>query len=434
MSNHERNRAIFHALSYIDSLKADAELDTENIEVGVQCLTEAFKLNLHDAQQQELYLKQESLNASFEKIFTAGLKSSGLLSAESQFSTEQDPIIKKNPELWSKWVKKLEEKGFFSGAAVGSKEYHDRMAKALGKFKAKFGDVRVEECKPQREFSEAIETKANEMKNRGNAALNAGDYQLAAKHYREALELSPNGPSSHIYHSNLAASLMYMQKFDEAISHCEAAIAIDPKFLKAYNRMGAAQIQLKDYQGAIDSFRRGLEIDESNAPCKAGLEEAEKLLQQSQSAAQPSSARTPAGGMPDLSSLAGMLGGGGGGLAGLLNNPAMQQMASSMMQNPQMMQMAQNLMQNPSMLGGMLGQMGNGGNNAAPPAAESAPASFPGRDALINNPQVQAARSDPDMQDFFRDLDADGPSAVMRHTSNPKVATLVQNVMGNMQS
>lgn len=172
--------------------------------------------------------------------------------------------------------------------------------------------------------------------------MNAGDYQLAAKHYRQALEFCPNGPSSHIYHSNLAASLMYMQNYDEAINHCEAAIAMDPKFLKAYNRMGAAQIQMKDYQGAIDSFRRGLEIDESNASCKAGLEEAEQLLRQSQSAAQSSSVATPPSGMPDLSSLAGMLGGGGGGgggLAGLLNNPAMQQMASSMMQNPQMMQM-----------------------------------------------------------------------------------------------
>jgi small glutamine-rich tetratricopeptide repeat-containing protein alpha len=75
----------------------------------------------------------------------------------------------------------------------------------------------------------------------------------------------------------------------------------------------------------------------------------------------PGGAGAGAGGMPDLSSLAGMLGGGGGGAGGmpdlgaLMQNPMMRQMASQMMSNPDMMN---NLM---SRFGGAGGAGGAGG-------------------------------------------------------------------------
>lgn len=128
------------------------------------------------------------------------------------------------------------------------------------------------------------------------------------------------------------------------VTHSEQSIALKPAYVKAYSRMGHAYVQLKDFDGAVDAFRRGLEVDSSNAACKDGLAEAERKRRQLQTSAAPSGgagagAGAGAGGMPDLSGLASMLGGGGGGLADLMSNPALQQMASSMMQNPAMMQM-----------------------------------------------------------------------------------------------
>jgi len=38
------------------------------------------------------------------------------------------------PQLWRKWVASLRQRGFFDGAAEGSKEYRARMAKARTKF------------------------------------------------------------------------------------------------------------------------------------------------------------------------------------------------------------------------------------------------------------------------------------------------------------
>ncbi|ETI50719.1 hypothetical protein, variant [Phytophthora nicotianae CJ01A1] len=336
---------------------------------------------------------------------------------------DEDPVVKKHPELWKKWVAKLESKGFFKDAAPGSSEHATRTNKALAKFKEKFGDVKPELSKEEKE------AKAEEVKAQGNAALSRQDYEGAAKLYREALQLSSDGPSSHIYHSNLAAALMYLGKYTEVIDHCEQSIALKPSYVKAYSRMGSAQVQLKDFDGAIDTFRRGLEVDSTNAACRDGLAEAERKRRQVQTTPAASAPAGGAGGMPDLSNLASMLGGGGGGLADLMNNPQMMQMAQNMMQNPQMMQMAQNMMQNPDMLNNLMGGLGGAGG----PAPGAGAGGMPDMSGLMNSPELIAARSDPDLADFFRDVDNEGPSAATRHMSNPKVSQLMQNVMSRMQ-
>ncbi|TMW60116.1 hypothetical protein Poli38472_000158 [Pythium oligandrum] len=430
--------ALFNALAWIERTKHDAGVDTENIEVGLQCLAEAFKLNLHDAEHKNAY---EVVGAtSFPEIFTAGMEALGLATKGSDDSVDQDPVVTKNPDLWKKWLAKLDDKGFFNGAPVGSDEYKTRTKKALGKFKEKFGDVKPAAPSLTKEQKEA---KAEELKAQGNSALNGGDYEKAAKLYKEAITLSSDGPNSHIYYSNHAAALMYLGKYHEVVDNCEKSIELKPSYVKAYSRMGSAQLHLKDFHGAIDSFRRGLEVDSSNAACRDGLADAERKLNQQQGVANTSAGSNNAsgaggmggmGGMPDLGGLASMLGGGGGGLADLMNNPAMMQMAQSMMQNPAMMQMAQNVMQNPDMLSSMMNNLGGGGGGAGAGAggAGGMPDMAGMANAIRNSPELMAARSDPDLQDFFRDVDQEGPSAAMRHMSNPKVSQLIQNAMARM--
>lgn len=212
--------------------------------------------------------------------------------------------------------------------------------------------------------NEEREAKAEEVKGQGNAALSAQEYGNAVTLYTQALEYSAKGPKSHIYHANIAAALTHKGEFTTVLEHCEKAIDLMPTYVKSYSRMGYAHLQLGDFEAAVESYRRGLEVDPSNAACKEGLTEAESKQQVT---AVPDAAPGPGAGMPDLSSLAGMLGGAGGGmdgLAGMMNNPQMQQMAQGMMQNPQMMQMAQNMMQNPEMLQNLMGSMGRG---AGPP-------------------------------------------------------------------
>ncbi|ETN11595.1 hypothetical protein PPTG_10432 [Phytophthora nicotianae INRA-310] len=415
---------LFNALAWVDALKSRDGVNSQQVDSALTSLTEAFGVNVHDAEQK----RQLAVNgeASFDEIFAAGLKALNLetgTTGEAKSMADEDPVVKKHPELWKKWVAKLESKGFFKDAAPGSSEHATRTNKALAKFKEKFGDVKPELSKEEKE------AKAEEVKAQGNAALSRQDYEGAAKLYRETLQLSSDGPSSHIYHSNLAAALMYLGKYTEVIDHCEQSIALKPSYVKAYSRMGSAQVQLKDFDGAIDTFRRGLEVDSTNAACRDGLAEAERKRRQVQTTPAASAPAGGAGGMPDLSNLASMLGGGGGGLADLMNNPQMMQMAQNMMQNPQMMQMAQNMMQNPDMLNNLMGGLGGAGG----PAPGAGAGGMPDMSGLMNSPELIAARSDPDLADFFRDVDNEGPSAATRHMSNPKVSQLMQNVMSRMQ-
>lgn len=91
------------------------------------------------------------------------------------------------------------------------------------------------------------------------------------------------------------------------------------------------------------------------------------------------------------------------------------------MQNPDMMS---------NMMSGMGGMGGAGAGAAAPPAA---PSGMPDMSRVMNSPEVLAARSDPDLQEFFHDVDTQGPSAAMRHMSNPKVSQMLQSIMSRVQ-
>jgi small glutamine-rich tetratricopeptide repeat-containing protein alpha len=100
------------------------------------------------------------------------------------------------------------------------------------------------------------------------------------------------------------------------------------------------------------AFEKGLELDPSNKVMQQSLMTSKQkavnhgVAESSNTGASARSTGTSssggAGGMPDLSSLLGGAGGAGGGmpeLSSILNNPAMMNMATQMMQNPEMMRM-----------------------------------------------------------------------------------------------
>lgn len=144
-----------------------------------------------------------------------------------------------------------------------------------------------------------------------------------------------------------------------AVQDCEKALALDPAYSKAYSRLGLAQFSLGNYEEAVAAYKKGLELDPNNAIMKQSLETAESHLQPNAAAttarSAPAAAAAAPGGMPDL--------------GGLLNNPALMQMAGQMMQNPQMASMMQGLMG---------GAGGAGGSGGAPNLSE-----------LMNNPQLR---------------------------------------------
>ncbi|KAF8225811.1 TPR-like protein [Tricholoma matsutake] len=76
---------------------------------------------------------------------------------------------------------------------------------------------------------------AEKHKQSGNSYMSSKEFDEAIDAYNKAINLNPTNP---VYFSNRAAA--YSSKGDHlsAISDAEQAIAVDPRFVKAYHRLG----------------------------------------------------------------------------------------------------------------------------------------------------------------------------------------------------
>jgi small glutamine-rich tetratricopeptide repeat-containing protein alpha len=76
---------------------------------------------------------------------------------------------------------------------------------------------------------------AEKSKQAGNAQMSSKEYDAAIESYNKAVSLDSTNP---VYYSNRAAA--YSSKGDHlaAVGDAEKAISVDPKFVKAYHRLG----------------------------------------------------------------------------------------------------------------------------------------------------------------------------------------------------
>jgi len=109
---------------------------------------------------------------------------------------------------------------------------------------------------------------AEEAKQRGNVHFRAKEFSKAVIEYEDAVKRAPKNAT---IRNNLAAALCKIMDFNGAKRQIEEAIALDPTYVKAWARKGDIEVVMKENHKAIDSYRKGLEIDPENATCKEGL-------------------------------------------------------------------------------------------------------------------------------------------------------------------
>ncbi|KAF2199867.1 hypothetical protein GQ43DRAFT_375239, partial [Delitschia confertaspora ATCC 74209] len=192
---------------------------------------------------------------------------------------------------------------------------------------------------------------AEKLKGLGNQAMQKKDYKSAIEYYTKALDIVPLNP---IYLSNRAAAYSGSGKHEEAKNDAEMAVAADPKYSKAWSRLGLAKFALGDAKGSMEAYKAGMDAEGGGSDVmRRGYETAKKKYEEeggdvgAPDAGTRSAPGGSTGGMPDLSSLASMLGGGGGGGGGMPD-------IGALLQNPMMRQMAQNIMSNPEALSGIM--------------------------------------------------------------------------------
>ncbi|TPX55954.1 hypothetical protein PhCBS80983_g04906 [Powellomyces hirtus] len=119
---------------------------------------------------------------------------------------------------------------------------------------------------------------SDEARELGNECFKKSDWPDAVKHYTEAIKRNDADPRNY---SNRAACYIKLMAFPEAEKDCDAALALDPAFIKAYIRKAAILFAKRDYMKSIDMCNEAkakdvdnkhtTEIDAQIMKCYAGL-------------------------------------------------------------------------------------------------------------------------------------------------------------------
>ncbi len=369
---------LFQIVEYLQGLKIQNGVSSD----GIDAITSLIETEFSQPQSAESFTKFSFYPLGLAEIFDAGVKSLGLQSCADSLAE-----AKSNPKF-DAFVDVVVKKGYFEGTEEGSIEYLKRQAKLINKFKEKA----QQSAAPNKAEQEA---KAEELKFKGNTAINAKDFETAAKMYTEALALSSDGPNSHVYYSNRAAAYCHMNRYQDAVDDCHSSIALVPDYVKAFSRLGLSNFFLERYEDAVEAYERAVELEPDNKSSQDSLRSARNKLKKVKGSVAAATGSDV--GVPDLGALASMMGnpgmkqamdqmGGSAGLASLMKDPAMMAMAQQMMKDPAMMQKAMAMlggggagggMPDMSALAGMMGGMGGAGG-ISPPSSSSAPSSSSG--------------------------------------------------------
>lgn len=202
-----------------------------------------------------------------------------------------------------------------------------------------------------------VKAKAEGLKLEGNKAMAAKDFDLAIEKYSKAIETLP---SNAVYYANRAAAYSSLKDYEEAVEDANSAIEVDATYSKGYSRLGFAKFAQGKPEEALEAYKKVIDIegDRATEVMKRDYETAKKKVEQSLKLEKSTTTETAdvdasagmGAGMGALPDMASMLGGGGlgGGLGSLLNNPQLMQAAQQMMSNPEAMAQMESMMQSPA--------------------------------------------------------------------------------------
>ncbi|GAA6032252.1 hypothetical protein JCM8097_007146 [Rhodosporidiobolus ruineniae] len=263
---------------------------------------------------------------------------------------------------------------------VSTDNEQDKRAYAVDKALPALLDDAAAQSTPAPAANEVDKEGAEAAKSRGNQLMAKKDYQGAIEAYGDAIEKDGSNP---VYWSNRAAAYSQIQDHASAVSDARKALELDPSFSKAYSRLGHALFSIGEYDEAVEAYEKGLELDPNNATMKSSLKTARsKLPEKKEDGAEGEGSSVSRSGTPAAGAGAGAgaggipgfpgMGAGMPGLADMMNNPAIMNMAQSMMQNGGL----ERMMNNP-MIQQMMNSMGGGGGE------------MPDIGALMNDPTMR---------------------------------------------
>jgi tetratricopeptide (TPR) repeat protein len=103
---------------------------------------------------------------------------------------------------------------------------------------------------------------AEEYYTKGNNARENGFYELAIGYYQQAIDIKPNYAYAY---NNMGVAHDDFKNYDEAIRCYQKAIDLDPNYAKAYYNMGISYAHLENYNEAIRCYQKAIDLDPNHA-------------------------------------------------------------------------------------------------------------------------------------------------------------------------
>ncbi|KAJ6567294.1 activator of Hsp70 and Hsp90 chaperone [Mycena vulgaris] len=110
---------------------------------------------------------------------------------------------------------------------------------------------------------------ANELKDLGNKAFAAKDYDKAIDLFTQGIAVDPK---NHVLYSNRSAAHAGKKEWEDALTDAEQCVVVNPSWSKGYARKGAALHGARRYEDAIAAYEEGLKLEDSPA-LRKGLKE-----------------------------------------------------------------------------------------------------------------------------------------------------------------
>ncbi|KAG6919319.1 hypothetical protein DXG01_007452 [Tephrocybe rancida] len=113
---------------------------------------------------------------------------------------------------------------------------------------------------------------SNALKDLGNKAFAAKDYDKAIDLFSQAIAIDP---TNHVLFSNRSAAKSGKRDYEAALVDAEETVKLNPTWGKGWARKGAALHGAKRYDEAIEAYKAGLAVEDSPA-IRKGLQEVEE--------------------------------------------------------------------------------------------------------------------------------------------------------------
>ncbi len=119
-----------------------------------------------------------------------------------------------------------------------------------------------------------LESGDSTFKGKGNMCFKNGKYLEAVEFYRQAIDEEPSA----VLYGNRAFCHIKLENFGSAIADADAALALDPRYVKAYYRRGSAMLSLGKYKNAQACFQQVLVIKPNSKDGKLKLAACNKMI------------------------------------------------------------------------------------------------------------------------------------------------------------